>query len=133
MPAPEVPKTDNRPQAIRAADLARSSWLRMRRLRACFQHDVRGQIRFPCRGALQTGSWGALTQRAGAAVGEVGWQPAVSVLKPWVSIRYSYGSGDGNPNDSTHGTFFQVLTTPRQYARFPFYNMMNNGDAERHV
>ena len=40
-----------------------------------------------------------------------------------------YGSGDGNPKDSRHGTFFQVLTTPRQYARFPFYNMMNNEDA----
>jgi hypothetical protein len=43
-------------------------------------------------------------------------------------MGYSYGSGDGNPNDSRHGTFFQVLTTPRQYARFPFYNMMNNED-----
>jgi hypothetical protein len=26
------------------------------------------------------------------------------------------------------GTFFQDLPTPRQYARFPFYNMMNNED-----
>jgi hypothetical protein len=39
------------------------------------------------------------------------------------------GSGDGNAKDGTNGTFFQVLTTPRQYARFPFYNMMNNEDA----
>ena len=45
-----------------------------------------------------------------------------------MSAGYSYGSGDGNPKDSTHGTFFQILTTPRQYARFPFYNMMNNED-----
>ena len=50
------------------------------------------------------------------------------VLKPWVSAGYSYGSGDGNPNDTSHGTFFQDLPTPRQYARFPFYNMMNNED-----
>jgi hypothetical protein len=61
-------------------------------------------------------------------VGEVGWQPPVKILKPWLSAGYSYGSGDGNPNDTRHGTFFQVLTTPRQYARFPFYNMMNNED-----
>jgi alginate export protein len=46
-----------------------------------------------------------------------------------VSAGYSYGSGDGDPNDASHGTFFQLLTTPRQYARFPFYNMMNNKDA----
>ena len=52
----------------------------------------------------------------------------LDALKPWLSAGYSFGSGDGNPNDSTHGTFFQVLTTPRLYARFPFYNMMNNED-----
>ena len=38
------------------------------------------------------------------------------------------GSGDGNPNDNRHGTFFQVLPTPRPYARFPFFNMMNTED-----
>ncbi|MEK7833049.1 MAG: hypothetical protein AAB401_18310, partial [Acidobacteriota bacterium] len=37
--------------------------------------------------------------------------------------------GDGDPNDGTHGTFFQVLPTPRIYARFPFFNSMNNEDA----
>jgi hypothetical protein len=79
-------------------------------------------------GAYQTGSWGQLTQRAGAWVGEVGWQAPVDSIKPWFSAGYSYGSGDGNNTDGTHGTFFQVLTTPRQYARFPFYNMMNNED-----
>lgn len=79
-------------------------------------------------GAFQTGSWGQLTQRAGAWVGEVGWQAPVDSIKPWFSAGYSYGSGDGNNADGTHGTFFQVLTTPRQYARFPFYNMMNNED-----
>ena len=49
-------------------------------------------------------------------------------MKPWFSAGYSFGSGDKNPGDSTHGTFFQLLPTPRQYARFPFYNMMNNED-----
>jgi len=37
-------------------------------------------------------------------------------------------SGDGNPNDGVHGTFFQILPTPRVYARFPFFNMTNNRD-----
>jgi hypothetical protein len=93
-----------------------------------FNTSSRGKFDFLVWGALQTGSWGKLAQRAGAFVAEAGWQPPVRVLKPWISAGYSYGSGDGNPNDSRHGTFFQVLTTPRQYARFPFYNMMNNGD-----
>jgi hypothetical protein len=80
-------------------------------------------------GVLQTGSWGSLSQLSTAAVGEAGWQLPVPSIKPGISAGYSYGSGDGNATDTRHGTFFQILTTPRQYARFPFYNMMNNGDA----
>ncbi len=37
-------------------------------------------------------------------------------------------SGDHDPNDSAHGTFFQLLPTPRLYARFPFFNLMNSTD-----
>jgi hypothetical protein len=49
-------------------------------------------------------------------------------LKPWLRGGYTLGSGDGNPNDCTHGTFFQILPTPRPFARFPFFNMENNRD-----
>ena len=42
---------------------------------------------------------------------------------------YYYSSGDGNATDGTHGTFFTLLPTPRVYARFPFFNAMNNRDA----
>jgi len=124
-----VLKTDNRPSAVRSTDLGKieiATW------GADYVHVFNtadaGKFDFLVWGALQTGSWGALTQRAGSFVGEGGWQPPVKVLKPWVSVGYSYGSGDGNANDAHHGTYFQVLPTPRQYARFPFYNMMNNED-----
>jgi hypothetical protein len=124
-----VLKTDNRSTAIRAADLGKieiATW------GADYVHVINttnaGKFDFLAWGAVQTGAWGDQTQRAGAFVGEAGWKPPVRVLKPWLSAGYSYGSGDGNPSDSRHGTFFQVLTTPRQYARFPFYNMMNNED-----
>jgi len=81
-------------------------------------------------GVLQNGSWGTLTQRAGAFAAEAGWQPAVlPTIKPWIRAGYDVGSGDDNPTDGTHGTFFQVLPTPRIYARTPFYNMMNSKDA----
>jgi hypothetical protein len=80
--------------------------------------------------AAQTGRWGSLRQRAGAIDAEAGFQPKIlPMLKPWIRGGYTWGSGDGNPNDSTHGTFFQLLPTPRPYARFPFFNMMNNEDA----
>jgi hypothetical protein len=124
-----VLKTDNRPAAVRATDMGR---IKIATWGADYVHVFNttdaGKFDFLLWGAVQNGSWGNLEQHAGAFAGEAGWQPAVKVLKPWISAGYSYGSGDGNPSDSRHGTFFQVLTTPRQYARFPFYNMMNNED-----
>lgn len=81
-------------------------------------------------GVLQNGSWGRLAQRSGALAVEAGCQPSIlPALRPWLRGGLDYGSGDGNPNGSTHGTFFQILPTPRIYARFPFFNMMNNRDA----
>ncbi|MDP8989042.1 MAG: alginate export family protein [Acidobacteriota bacterium] len=84
-------------------------------------------------GAGQTGRWGTQTQLAYALDFEGGYQPAglpgpLVRLKPWLRGGFTMGSGDGNPNDNRHGTFFQVLPTPRPYARFPFFNMMNTED-----
>ncbi len=125
-----VLKTDNRPQAVRAADhghinlvTAGGDYIHVTKTHA-------GPVDFLVWGALQGGSWGALSQRAYAYAAEAGWQPGgLSRIKPWIRGGIDYGSGDKNPNDSTHGTFFQVLPTPRIYARFPFFNIMNNRDA----
>lgn len=124
-----VLKTDNRPQSVRAADHGEiqigtygGDYIHV------FNTETSGKFDFLVWGVVQTGAWGNLTQRAGAFVGELGWQPPVKTVKPWLSAGYSYGSGDGNANDRVHGTFFQVLPTPRIYARMPFYNMENNED-----
>src|SRR6185369_9148766 len=47
---------------------------------------------------------------------------------PWMRGGINSASGDTNPNDGEHGTFFQMLPTAWLYANFPFYNMMNNQD-----
>lgn len=124
-----VVKTDNRPVAIRTADTGQ---IRIGTYGADYVHvlhtDHQGQFNFLLWGAFQNGGWGVQTQRAEAFVGELGWQPPVHVINPWFSAGYSYGSGDANPNDTIHGTFFQIMPTPRPYDRFPFYNMMNNED-----
>jgi Alginate export len=124
-----VLKTDNRPQAARAADQGK---IEIGTYGLDYAHvynaEHAGKFDFLLWGALQGGSWGNQTQHAAAFVGEAGWQPPVTVLKPWVSAGYSYGSGDGDPSNGRHSTFFQLLPTPRQYARFPFYNMMNDED-----
>lgn len=91
------------------------------------QHS--GQFDLVLWGALQNGSWGPLKQRAGAFAGELGWQPPVlRTIRPWFNAGYYFGSGDSNPNDDRHGTFFQALPTARQYARFPIYDMENSQD-----
>jgi len=124
-----VLKTDNRPLAGRTAD---RNQIRIGTYGADYVHVIRtadhGQFDFLLWGAVQNGSWGVQSHRAGAFVGEFGWQPPIRVLNPWFSAGYSFGSGDSNSSDNRHATFFQVLPTPRAYARFPFYNMENNED-----
>ncbi len=123
-------KTDNRPTTMRTADTGSivigtygGHYLQVVATPA-------GPLDLLAWGAAQTGGWGALTQRAGALAVEAGWQPAVwERVKPWVRGGYNYGSGDSDPTDLRHETFFQVLPTARIYARLPFFNMMNSRDA----
>jgi hypothetical protein len=124
-----IVKTDNRPLAARVADI---NPVRIGTYGAdyaqVFNTRGAGEFDFYLWGVWQNGSWGSLTQRAGAFAGEFGWQPPVQTGKPWLSAGYSFGSGDSNPADNRHGSFFQLLPTPRLYARFPFYNMENDED-----
>ena len=48
--------------------------------------------------------------------------------EPWLRTGITRGSGDADPDDDRHTTFFQMLPTARVYAQTPFYNMMNNQD-----
>jgi hypothetical protein len=125
----DVLKTDNRSLPRRSADLAN---LRLATFGGHYLHAVEtgaGTVDATFWGVLQTGRWGSLDHRAGAVAIEAGWQPPVwRAVRPWIRAGYFYGSGDPNPNDNTHSTFFQVLPTARIYARFPFYNLMNNED-----
>lgn len=79
-------------------------------------------------GALQFGDWGKLRHKAFAYDYEIGYQPKEIYMKPWIRIGRTRSSGDSNPKNSEHETFFQFLPTPRLYAKFPFFNMMNLKD-----
>ncbi len=123
-------KTDNRPVAVRRRDLdnIRIDTFGGHSLHA-FETPA-GGLDVLLWGAVQTGRWGIQQQRASAFDVEGGIQPRIlPKLKPWLRGGFYSGSGDGNPNDNKHETFFQVLPTPRPFARFPFFNMMNNTDA----
>lgn len=121
-------KTDNRPAAARSAD---HDNIRLTSVGGNYlQTFASGPGKFDVLlwGVGQFGHWGVLDHRAGAFAGEAGFQPKLK-LKPWLRWGYFYSTGDDNPNDGTHQTFFQALPTTRIYARFPFYNLMNNQDA----
>jgi hypothetical protein len=125
-----VLKVDNRPLAARRSDPGN---IRIGTYGGHYLYTApmktRGTFDLLLWGAAQGGRWGSLTHLAGAAVLEGGWQPAwAKRWKPWFRGGYSLGSGDGDPRDARHGTFFQLIPTPRPFARFPFFNMMNNED-----
>jgi hypothetical protein len=123
-------KTDNRPTAVKKGDTEN---IHIQTWGADSVHTLTtkaGTLDALGWGVLQTGRWGTQIQRAYAFDVETGYQPAVlPMLKPWIRAGYTLGSGDGNPNDNKHETFFQILPTPRPYAMFPFFNMMNTEDA----
>ncbi len=125
-----VVKTDNRPASTRNADFGSMAIATYGGHFLTGIATPAGPVDLLVWGAVQNGSWGALAHRAGALSIEAGWQPTrFDRLKPWLRGGYDYASGDHDPTDQRHGTFFQVIPTPRVYARFPFYNMMNSADA----
>ena len=79
--------------------------------------------------AAQTGDWYGQDHRAIAATAEAGFQWTTAPWKPWLRGGYTHASGDDNPADNTHGTFFQVLPTVRKYSLSATYAVMNLDDA----
>ncbi|MGC9292406.1 MAG: alginate export family protein [Acidobacteriaceae bacterium] len=123
-----VLKVDNRPLAVRKADHKN---IRIGTYGGDFLTDFPagpGQMDLMAWGVWQTGNWGTQEQSSGAAAVEGGYQFRKIATAPWVRGGWDRSTGDDNPNDNQHKTFFQILPTPRIYARFPFYNLMNNQD-----
>ncbi len=79
-------------------------------------------------GAQQIGHWGVLNHWANSGTFELGWRPPIPWIHPWLRAGAFFASGDGNPNDNRHTTFFQPLPTENQYARMPFYTLQNSED-----
>jgi hypothetical protein len=80
-----VVKTDNRPLVVRTAD---GSHINIGTYGGHYLQTIRssvGTFDFLFWGALQSGSWGKLTQRSGAFAAEAGWQPPVlRPVRPWL-------------------------------------------------
>jgi len=120
---------DNRPQAVRAADVSNIGI-----------HTIGGDVMqvvptgigpIDLMGwfAYQAGEWGSLDHSAWAFALEAGIQPSTLPWKPWFRVGYDMGSGDDDDADGDHETFFQILPTARVYSWSTFYNLMNSEDA----
>ena len=118
----DLVEVDNRPLAARQAD---SAELDVTTFGGHYIGLV-GGADLMLWGAGQVGGWGSLDQRGWAGAAELGYQPGeVGGLRPWLRVGHFRSSGDSDPTDGTHETFFQVLPTPRIYARTPFFHLMN--------
>jgi hypothetical protein len=124
----KVLKADNRPLAARETD---SGKIRIGTFGGHFisaWNTPVGKWDALLWGAVQTGSWGSLRHRADSIEVGLGWRPRGIWGKPWLRASAFRGSGDHDPGDLTHGTFFPMLPTSRQFSRIPFYNFQNTLD-----
>lgn len=77
--------------------------------------------------AVQRGDWYELTHRAQAFALELGHQWTKARWKPWLRAGLNRSSGDTDPHDGTHGTFFLMLPS-RKYSHCNAYNQANLKD-----
>jgi hypothetical protein len=81
-------------------------------------------------GAVQTGRWGRQRADANSWTAQLAVRPSFG-KKSGLAVRggYYYASGDGDPSDGQHGTFYPMLNTPRIFARTPFFAEANLEDS----
>jgi hypothetical protein len=124
----DVLKVDNRPLPLREADRD-----------AIAVHSVGGHaltalplgpgtLDLLAWAVTQFGNWGTQDHGAWAYALEAGYQLPKLPAAPWLRIGIDRSSGDDDPLDDQHESFFQVIPTARVYAQFPFYNLMNDQD-----
>ncbi len=78
--------------------------------------------------AGQTGSWFGQSHRAASVAAEAGHQWTSVRWRPWLRGGLVWASGDNQPSDDQHGTFFQMLPTVRRFAQSAIYSQMNHTD-----
>ena len=87
-----------------------------------------GEIDIVVWGAGELGDWYGQSHRAASAAAEIGHHWTAARMRPWLRAGYLYASGDGDPFDDRHGTFFQMLPSSRKYALSSAYAQMNTSD-----
>ena len=125
----DVVYVDNRPLPVRQAAKGESSTLHTIGANAIHVEEIGpGFADGMAYGFGQFGNYQDLNHSAWAYGVEGGYQIPGVWSRPWLRLGINSASGDPDPDDDRHQTFFQMLPTAWLYAQFPFYNMMNNQD-----
>jgi len=77
-----------------------------------------GSFLWDFEGGYQFGNWAGRTQAAGFVTLGAGHENACHCWKPQWWFYWDYASGDHNPNDNVHGTFFQYFPLGHKYMGF---------------
>jgi hypothetical protein len=78
--------------------------------------------------AFEVGDWYGQAHRAYSVAVEAGHRWTAAPLDPWLRAGATRASGDRDPADATHGTFFPMLPSARTYALSAVYTGMNLTD-----
>lgn len=78
--------------------------------------------------ALQRGNWYGQDHAGSAVAAELGYQWTDVSWAPWIRGGVFRASGDDDPTDGTHGTFFPMLPTVRRFSMTTAYSTMNLRD-----
>lgn len=79
-------------------------------------------------GVLQRGDWYGQDHRGGTLALEAGYHWAKAPWAPWVRAGLLRATGDDDPTDNEHGTYFPVLPTVRRFSQTTVFSTMNVHD-----
>jgi Alginate export len=88
----------------------------------------RGEADLFAWGVAQAGDWYGVDHRAFAVALEGGYQFTAAPWRPWLRAGVFQASGDDDPTDDSHGTFFPMLPTVRRFSQTTAYSTMNLRD-----
>ena len=87
-----------------------------------------GEVDLFAWGVAQAGQWYGDDHRATAVALEGGYQWTKAPWRPWLRAGLFHASGDDDPADDAHGTFFPLLPTVRRFSQTTAYGTMNLRD-----
>ncbi len=80
-------------------------------------------------GVLQRGDWYGQDHTGASLALEGGYQWAKAPWAPWLRAGLLHATGDDDPRDAEHGTFFPVLPTLRRFSQTTVVSTTNVDDA----